>query len=81
MATTLEERFALLETEVARLRAEVEGQRSNATGRTSPDFLSLMVGIHANSPAFEEVTQRIAAEREREREEARRLPLSSETGV
>lgn len=79
MAKITEERFTLLEAEVARLRAKVEGENSNVTGRrssvgrTSPDFLDTMVGIHANSPDFEEVTRRIEAEREREREEARRL--------
>ncbi len=75
MAATLEERFTLLEKEVARLRAEVDSRpaRANVTGRTSPDFLDTMIGIHANSPAFEEVTRQIEAERERERDEARRL--------
>jgi hypothetical protein len=37
-----------------------------------------MIGIHANSPAFEEVTHQIEAEREREREEARRLLTEDE---
>jgi hypothetical protein len=83
MAAITEERFAALEAEVARLRAKVEGQhdkgqRPNVTGRTRPDFLDTMVGIFANSPAFEEVTRAIEAEREREREEARRLLAEDE---
>ena len=81
MAAITEERIAALEAEVARLRAKLEEQRPNVTGRTSPDFLDTMVGIHANSPAFEEVTRRIEAEREREREEARRLLAEDEAGA
>ncbi len=79
--TTLEERFSALEAEVARLRAKIEGAFPNVTGRTSPDFLDTMFGIHAKSPDFEEVTRRIEAEREREREEARRLLEADETTV
>lgn len=78
MATPTEERLTALEAEVARLRAQVEKQRPNVTGRTSPDFLDTMVGIHANSPDFEEVTRRIMEAREREREEARRLLIEDE---
>jgi 7,8-dihydro-6-hydroxymethylpterin-pyrophosphokinase len=73
MATVMEERFAALEAEVARLRNRVEEQYSDVPRRTSPDFLNSMIGIHANSSAFEEVTRQIEQEREREREEARRL--------
>ena len=78
MATIIEERIATLEAEVSRLRAQVEGQRRSVTGRTGPDFLKTMVGIHADSFAFEEVTRAIEAEREREREEARRLLAEDE---
>ena len=79
--TILEERFAALEAEVARLRRELEAQRPPVSGRTSPDFLDTMIGIHADSPAFEEVTRRIQEEREREREEARRLLAAEEAGA
>ena len=55
MPATLEERFTLLEKEVARLRAEIESNTVNlstrVTGRTSADFLDTMIGIHADSPA------------------------------
>ncbi len=79
--TITEERFAALEAEVARLRAQVEGQRPSGSGRTSPDFLDTMVGIHADSPAFEEVTRQLQTEREREREEARRLLTEEAAGA
>lgn len=79
--TILEERFAALEAEVARLRLKLEAQPSRVPERTSPDFLDTMVGIHADSPAFEEVTRRIQEEREREREEARRLLATEEAGA
>jgi hypothetical protein len=73
MATaSTEERLAALEAEVARLRAVVTGERPGVIGRTRPDFLDTMFGIHANSAAFEEMTREIEAERERERDEARR---------
>ena len=72
--TILEERFAALEAEVARLRMKLEEPLlRHVSERTNPDFLDTMIGIHENSPAFEEVTNWIQIEREREREEARRL--------
>lgn len=79
--TILEERFEALEAEVARLRMKLEEQRPQISERTSPDFLDTMIGIHADSPAFEEVTRQIQEEREREREEARRLAAIEETGA
>ena len=79
--TVLEERFEALEAEVARLRLELEALRPEVSERTSPDFLDTMIGIHADSPAFEEVTRRIQEEREREREEARRLLATEEAGA
>ena len=79
--TVLEERFAALEADVARLRMKLEAQPSRVSERTSPDFLDTMIGIHADSPAFEEVTRRIQEEREREREEARRLLATEGTGT
>ncbi len=75
---TLEERLAALEQEVARLRTRVEGKRPETIGRTRPDFLDTMVGIHADSPLFEEVVHSLAAEREREQEDARRLAADDE---
>ncbi len=76
-----EERFAALEAEVARLRIKLEEPRSRVSERTSPDFLDTMIGIHADSPAFEEVTRQLQAERERERAEARRLLAAEEAGA
>lgn len=78
--TVIEARFAALEAEVARLRMKLEEQRP-ASERTNPDFLDTMIGIHADSLAFEEVTRRIEEEREREREEARRLLAAEESGA
>lgn len=72
MAVDTQERFAALEAEVAQLRRKMEEQDSVVRQRTSPDFLDTMIGIHADSPAFEEVTRQIEAERDREREEANR---------
>jgi hypothetical protein len=69
---TLEERVTQLERELARLRQSVEGARPGVTGRTHPDLLDRYFGLFANSPNFDEVQQQIEADREREREEARR---------
>lgn len=77
--TILEERFAALEAEVARLRIKLEEQLPRVSVRTSPDFLDTMIGIYAESPAFEEVTRRI--EQERQREEARRLLETEDRGA
>jgi len=77
--TILEERFAALEAEVARLRIKLEEQLPRVSVRTSPDFLDTMIGIYADSPAFEEVTRRI--EQERQREEARRLLETEDRGA
>ena len=72
MATgTIEERLAALEAEVAQIRAQLRRERPGVIGRTAPDFLDTMFGIHANSPNFKEVTASIEEEREKEREEAR----------
>jgi len=57
---TIEERLTDLEHKVALL---ISGTR--------PDFLDTMVGIHSNSPMFEEVVRAIEEERQRERSEAR----------
>ena len=77
--TILEERFAALEAEVARLRIKLEEQLPRVSVRTSPDFLDTMIGIYADSPAFEEVTRRI--EQERQREEARSLLETEDRGA
>ncbi len=81
MSIVMEERFAALEAEVARLRTRIEGRSNRVAGQTSHDFLDTMIGIHANSPAFEEVTRRLEEERERERVEARRLLAEDEAGA
>ena len=81
MSMITEERFAALEAEVARLRERVEGQPFDLRGRTSPDFLDTMIGIFADDPVFEEVTQGVEADRERERAEARRLWAEDKTRV
>ena len=67
MATqTVEERLTQLESKVALLMA-----------RTRPDFLDTMVGIHANSPMFEQMVRSMEEERQQEREEASREDLES----
>lgn len=81
MTAILEDRFAALEAEVERLRNKLEGQRPNEPGQTSADFLETMVGIHADSPAFEEMTRQIEQEREQEREQARRPLAEDEAGA
>jgi hypothetical protein len=58
-AQTIEERLAQLENKVALLMV-----------RTSPEFLDTMVGIHANSPEFEDMVRSLEEERRREREAA-----------
>jgi ssDNA-binding replication factor A large subunit len=70
--TITEERFASLEAKVEWIQSEIKRQKSSQES-TSPDFLDTMVGIHADSPDFEEMTREIEAEREKERREARRL--------
>ncbi len=81
MTAITQERFAALEAEVAQLRRKMEEHSPTIGARTSPDFLDTMLGIHADSPAFEEVTRQIEQEREREREEARRLSAAEEVGA
>jgi hypothetical protein len=44
--------------------------REGVVGRTRPDFLENCVGMFANNPAFEKMTEAIEAERNKEREEA-----------
>ncbi len=66
-APTLEERLIALENKVARLRTRVEGEGLKTIGKTHPDFLDTMVGIHANSPLFEDMARSLAEDRERER--------------
>jgi hypothetical protein len=61
---TVEERLTQLESKVALLMA-----------KTSPDFLDTMVGIHANSPLFDQMIHSIEEERRREREKAAREDL------
>lgn len=78
----VEERFATLEAQVARLEFLLKKSviaNELPAGRTSPDFLDTMFGIHADSPNIEEVSQRIEAERERERQEAQRNEKAERT--
>jgi hypothetical protein len=77
-AIRTEERLTALENEVARLRTMVEGDCLGTRGKTRPDFLDTMTGIHADSPQFEELVRSLEDEREREREEARRIALENE---
>jgi hypothetical protein len=69
-ALTIEERLAVLENEVAKLRSDAAGGRPGVIGRTHADFLIQFVGIHANSRVFDSAMQRIEAERVRQRQEA-----------
>lgn len=54
---SVEERLTQLERTVALLMT-----------RTRPDFLDTMVGIHADSPTFEDLVRSLETERQRERE-------------
>ncbi|MBC8143343.1 MAG: hypothetical protein H7Y38_18100 [Armatimonadetes bacterium] len=75
---SVEERVTSLEAQLARLESELQAKRDGVlmsrtfVGRTSPDFLDTMFGIHARSPHIEEVSRRIEAERETEDAEALR---------
>jgi hypothetical protein len=71
-ATTTEERLAILEAEIASLKAILAGKRPGVTGRTRPDFLQNYTRLSANSPLFDEVAREITEERERERARATR---------
>ena len=62
----IEERLAQLESKVALLMQ-----------KTCPNFLETMVGIHADSPEFEEVVRALEEERQRERAEADRLDVDA----
>jgi hypothetical protein len=62
-----------VEERLSALEAEVHSERPGVIGRTRPDFLENYTRRSANNPMFDEVAQAIVAEREREREEARRL--------
>ena len=68
----IEERLASLEAEVAKIKAQLNGDRPGVVGRTRPDFLDNYTRRSANSPLFDEVAAAVAAEREREREGAQR---------
>ena len=63
---------------VERRIAELEQKVALLMGKTRPDFLETMIGVHANSPLFEEMVRSLEEEREGEREEARRLALQDE---
>jgi|GEM_PF-3500923 hypothetical protein len=74
----IEERVQILENEVAQLKAQLQGKRSGVIGRTRPDFLQNYTGRSANNPLFDEVAEEIAAKRQHEREEVRRLAEAEE---
>ena len=79
-AGSLEERVTALEAELSQLRRKIEGERPGVIGRTLPDFLQNYVGRSANSPMFDEVTQAIEEERDREREAAQHIVDAEEAG-
>ena len=64
------ERLDALEAALAEVKRQLQPSRPGVIGRTRPDFLDTMFGIHANSPAFAEVMREIEDIRAREREEA-----------
>ncbi|MBC7808906.1 MAG: hypothetical protein H7145_22460 [Akkermansiaceae bacterium] len=73
--TTLEERVAALEAEVAAMKQNKSlRDLPHVVGRTAPDFLDRYFGIYAGNKTAEEVLTKIEAEREREREAARNAP-------
>ena len=77
--TTVEERIAAIQADVARLKAQAEakGERYGVIGRTNPKVIAEMFGVFANDPDAEAVFKSIEDAREREREEARRAPAES----
>ena len=67
---TLNDRLVVLEQEVARLRAKIDGERYGVIGRTSPDLLEMDFDRSLDDAMFDEVIQSILESRERERDEA-----------
>jgi hypothetical protein len=83
---SIEERITALENEVARLRTQLQSRESatprpETIGRTRPDFLQHYTRRSANSPMFDEVANAVAAERDKEREAARRLAEIEESNA
>lgn len=67
------ERLDTIEAELAEIKRQLRPSRPGVIGRTRHDFLETMAGIHSRTPGFVEMMQEVEAEREHEREEARRL--------
>jgi hypothetical protein len=57
MAQDLEERVALLEEEVRRLRAQVARGAGAISGQTAPDFLEQFAGVFRDDPTFDEAVR------------------------
>jgi hypothetical protein len=68
---TLEERLAALEQEMLIVRQQLNHERTGIIGCTRPDFLQNYTRRSAGSTLFDEVAQKIQAERKKEREAAR----------
>lgn len=81
MATTLEERVAALEAEVAAIKQNRSlRDLPHVIGRTAPDFLDRFYGMYENDEMAERVLKRIEGARDREREEARNAPNEEDEG-
>jgi hypothetical protein len=69
----MEERILALEAEVARIKAQLRGERYGVIGRTNPQMIAAILSKEPPSEYADTVWRRIEAEREQERAEARRL--------
>lgn len=79
---TIEERLATLEAEVERIKAYLAGshsERPGVMGKTNPFAIEAFLNSHVPNELEEQVWREIEAEREKEREEARRLLREDES--
>jgi Trm5-related predicted tRNA methylase len=67
-----EERLLVLEAEVSRIKAQLRGERRGVIGRTNPQSIEEILSRRSPNPMVDRVWDGVLAERERERDEARR---------